>query len=254
MDGCAVVCRIVRSGREIKKNRPRVLYSRRDIMKGDAVSRTEVSCRRCGTCCRKGGPGLYREDTGLIREGVLFCEDIICFREGEFAYDQARGCLAPLKGELLKIRGKAGTWECMFYDASSRGCGIYTHRPLECRTLMCWDTAHVKEIMRTGTRLQRRDLVPEGSGLAALIADHDGACALALVARRVLEHGQGDPNARPAIIKMCSYDRSFREALQEKTGISDHAMECYFGRPLFEAVRGYDPWFASEDFLKYFVV
>ncbi len=216
------------------------------------MSHTEISCKRCGTCCRKGGPGLHRKDAGLIETGVLSPEDIICFRAGEFAWDQAAGRLQPLTQELLKIRGKGGTWECLFYDAPSCGCGIYSGRPLECRTLMCWDTAPLEHVMKTEQRLQRSDLVPPDSGLGALMADHEDRCSLGRVADRVAEHGEGSPEVRAAVMEMCSYDRCFRQALREKTGAGDHVLECYFGRPLFRAVRGYDPWFESEDFLKEF--
>ena len=221
-------------------------------LKENDVSVTNISCRRCGTCCRKGGPGLHAEDAGLIEQGVVSCEDIVCFRKGELAYDQARGRLEPLKSELLKLRGKEGTWECLFYDPGSKGCRIYAARPLECRTLMCWDTKPLEKIMTDDDRLQRRDLVPQGSGLAALIADHEGHCALEKVVRLVGSDALKYRDGRAEIMDICLYDRRFREALEEKIEAAGPVLECYFGRPLFKAIRGYDPWFESEDFLRYF--
>lgn len=216
------------------------------------MSVTNISCRRCGTCCRKGGPGLHPEDVLLIEQGVFSCDDIVCYRKGELAYDQAKGRLEPLKTELLKLRGKEGTWECVFYDPGTRGCRIYDGRPLECRTLMCWDTKPLEKIMTDDNRLQRRDLVPEGSGLAELIADHEAHCALEKVTRLLDSDASKYRDGRAEIIDICLYDQRFREAFQEKIEAAGPVLECYFGRPLFRAVRGYDPWFESEDFLRYF--
>lgn len=219
------------------------------------MSVTKRSCRRCGACCRKGGPGLHGEDAGLIKQGVFSSKDIVCFRKGELAYNQAKGRLEPLSCELLKLQGKKGTWECLFYDPGSKGCRIYAGRPLECRTLMCWDTKPLEKIMTDDDRLQRRDLVPQNSGLAALMADHEAHCALERVVHLVgtNQDVMEERDRRAKIIDICLYDLHFREAFREKTGVADAALYCYFGRPLFRAVRGYDPWFESEDFLRYFV-
>jgi hypothetical protein len=32
---------------------------------------TDTACRRCGTCCRKGGPALHREDRHLVVDGLI---------------------------------------------------------------------------------------------------------------------------------------------------------------------------------------
>ncbi len=212
-----------------------------------------ITCQRCGTCCQKGGPGLHLEDIRLIKMKVLSPDTLICFRKGEFAFDQARQCLAPLTQELIKIRGKEKGWECLFYDPSTRGCGMYENRPLECRTLMCWETKGIEELITSNDRLNRFHLVPEDSGLAALIKEHESHCALEHVARILRPGGAEKPGVRQEILDMCSYDMSFREALKQRAGIDDHVLECYFGRPLFRAVLGYDDWLGSEDFLRYFL-
>ena len=213
---------------------------------------TRNECARCGTCCRKGGPGLHIEDKRLLEEKVLEPGDLVCFRKGEFAFDQAGQCLAPLDQELLKIRGKEDGWECLFYDPSTRGCLIYGDRPLECRTLMCWDTGPIEEVMGRDDRLTRLHLVPGDSGLGELIREHESRCGLGRV-RAITEKGDVETRAlRQEILDLCFYELSFREAISQKTGTPDNVLECYFGRPLFRAVRGYDPWFGSDDFLGYF--
>lgn len=213
---------------------------------------SKKKCVRCGTCCRKGGPGLHLEDKGLIDDGILDPGDLVCFRKGEFVFDQARECLVPLSQELIKIRGKNGGWECLFYDPSVRGCLIYAHRPVECRTLMCWDTGPIEEVMNRDDRLTRAHLVPEESGLAALIAEHEARCGLQRIAG-IIQDPERDPlSLRREILDVCSYDLSFRETLVQKIGAGMTALECYFGRPLYQALLGHDPWFGSEDFLGYF--
>ncbi len=201
----------------------------------------------------KGGPGLHPEDKRLLEGKVLEPADLVCFRKGEYAFDQAGQRLAPLEKELVKIRGKKGSWECRFYDPALKGCRIYGHRPLQCRVLMCWNTRPIEELMRSGERLTRLELVPEGSALAGLIMEHETRCALSTVGSIVREDGMDAVGARQKILDMCSYDLSFRDALREKTGVLENVLECYFGRPLFRAVLGYAPWFASSDFLGYFV-
>lgn len=210
-------------------------------------------CVRCGTCCRKGGPGLHLEDKGLIDEGVLDPGDLVCFRKGEFVFDQARESLVPLEEELIKIRGKQGSWECLFYDPAIRGCQIYRNRPVECRILTCWDTGPIEELMNRDDRLTRSHLVPEKSGLAELIREHEARCGLHLVDAVVRTNDMDTPSVRREILDICSYDLSFRETLVQKTRTGMTELECYFGRPLYRAVLGYDPWLGSEDFLGCFL-
>ena len=42
---------------------------------------TVNSCRRCGTCCEKGGPGLHVADMGLLEHIPM--KDVVCLRRGE---------------------------------------------------------------------------------------------------------------------------------------------------------------------------
>ncbi|MCX5877405.1 MAG: YkgJ family cysteine cluster protein, partial [Deltaproteobacteria bacterium] len=62
-------------------------------------------CKQCGTCCRKGGPALTREDLDLIRQGHIRHDQLITIRQGELGYNPATGKLEPVPVELLKIRG-----------------------------------------------------------------------------------------------------------------------------------------------------
>ncbi|MBT8367361.1 MAG: YkgJ family cysteine cluster protein, partial [Deltaproteobacteria bacterium] len=90
-------------------------------------------CTRCGTCCQKGGPSFHQEDRMLIDKGVIPARCLFTIRRGESAYDNVKGCLMPVDSDIIKIKGKEGTWTCIFFDAHNKGCSIYSHRPLECR-------------------------------------------------------------------------------------------------------------------------
>ena len=69
------------------------------------------SCKRCGQCCRLGGPVLHRDDVSLLdlldapaKEGVAFgLADLVTLREGELVRDDVIGTLSPLEGECVKI-------------------------------------------------------------------------------------------------------------------------------------------------------
>lgn len=214
---------------------------------------TRKECIRCGTCCHKGGPGLHVEDKQLVEFRVLEPGDLVCFRKGEFAFDQLGQRVAPLERELIKIRGKGGSWECCLYDPQAKGCRIYQNRPLECRTLMCWDTGPMEELMQRDDRLTRAHLVAEDSAMAQLIRLHEEQCGLDRVAALIREGDMQSAATRQELIDLCLYDLSFREVVVEQAGLQENLVECFLGRPLFRAVLGYDPWLGSHDFLRHFV-
>ncbi len=94
-------------------------------------------CRRCGTCCRNGGPALHREDIALLRRGSISHADLITIRIGEPAYSPLVDRVEPSAFELVKVAGTAASWTCRFFSAADNRCLIYENRPLECRLLNC---------------------------------------------------------------------------------------------------------------------
>ena len=47
----------------------------------------KIECKRCGTCCIKGGPVLHSVDLALITEGVIRPDQLVVIRHGEPAYN-----------------------------------------------------------------------------------------------------------------------------------------------------------------------
>ena len=104
------------------------------------------SCKRCGQCCRLGGPVLHRDDLSLLdrldapaKGTVPFgMADLVTLRTGELVRDDVIGTLTPLESECVKLAPARGRtdWECRFLvrmpgavPGRDAGCGIYDRRP-----------------------------------------------------------------------------------------------------------------------------
>ena len=74
------------------------------------------TCRRCGTCCRKGGPAFHLADRPLIEKGTIPLRHLFTIRQGERVKDPIRGVVRPVDTELIKIKGAQDTWTCTFFD------------------------------------------------------------------------------------------------------------------------------------------
>lgn len=187
------------------------------------------TCRRCGTCCRQGGPALHLSDVAVLEH--IPVSSLVCLRRGEPAFDPRTGGNQPLRQELLKIRGKDGGWECMYFRPPDCACLAYEHRPLECRALSCEDTSEVLGVMGMPT-LSRQDIVPAGTALREIIEEHERLfpVAEALHLARERRVGAGIPDALDSLIRR---EIHFRESFARKVGVADEELWPYFGRPLW---------------------
>jgi Fe-S-cluster containining protein len=193
-------------------------------------------CRRCGTCCKKGGPSLHMEDLHLVTKGAIHTRYLYTLRKGELAFDNVRGKLAPVAGELIKIKGRATGWTCIFYDEIKNACTIYTDRPIECRVLKCWDTRAIEQ-MYTENRLTRRHLLSGVKGLWGLVEDHGVRCDYALVNELVQALSPSCNNAAAKnLIEMIGYDTQIRRLVVEKSGVDEDMTDFLFGRPLLKTI------------------
>ena len=190
-------------------------------------------CKRCGTCCEKGGPALHTQDLPIIEKGFITFEKLITIRKGELAHNPVSNSIEPVKTELLKICGIKGSWTCLFYDKTRNECTIYDHRPIACNILKCWDTDDILELAGKNL-LSRLDIVKEGNPLRELIIEHEKLfpCPdLKTISRTVLRSSR---KKIKKLERMINKDLAYRiQAIDEFNLSVSQEMFC-FGRPLFQ--------------------
>ena len=197
---------------------------------------TISECIRCGICCEKGGPGFHIEDRMLIDKGVIPSRYLYTIRKGELAHDNVKGCLKPVESDIIKIKGKADTWVCIFFDEIKKGCSIYNDRPLECRALKCWDTRELEKIY-ANRRLTRKDLVSQVNGLWDLIEDHQARCDYKKIQTLIKElDGSKNIHARRKLLEIIRYDAEIRNLVISRGGLDADMLDFLFGRPLTETL------------------
>jgi Fe-S-cluster containining protein len=204
-------------------------------VRGEEIeSMSQTLCKRCGTCCSKGGPALHLEDLPLLVQGAIDREALVTLRKGEPVHDNVSGALILLPEEIVKIRWKGSSWTCSFHNEEQRSCSIYASRPIECRALACWDTREIAKVYFRG-RLTRRNILHTPSALSEIVAMHEEQCPVGHLdenARRILESGGGDAQAMECVSSLLARDASIREFLIKRTGASREALEFLLGRSL----------------------
>jgi Fe-S-cluster containining protein len=194
------------------------------------------ACLKCGTCCRKNSPVLHLEDLELIRKKILLPENMILLRRGEPALDNILGRPVLLEKELIKIRGKGReSWTCIFHDQETSLCLIHRDRPLQCRTLECWNTSGITELYSRDT-LSRKDIFTKGSALEEITMMHQEQCPVETFVELLRVEISSPGKAGLQLREMISFDKHFRTAFQEKTRSGNNVLDYYFGRPLNDLV------------------
>ncbi len=195
-------------------------------------------CIRCGICCKKGGPSFHHEDRMLIDKGIILSKYLYTIRKGELAYDNVKGCLLPTDSDIIKIKGRKGSWACVFFDENKNSCRIYENRPLECRVLNCRDTREIERIYAE-KRLTRKDLMGNIKGLWDLIEAHQSQCNYGKIRHLMKDSEDKKNDASESLPEMLRYDRQIRLLLTEKSGIDPEMTDFLFGRPLTETIRAF---------------
>ncbi len=198
-----------------------------------------TECRRCGTCCKKGGPCFHLEDKGLIEKGVILSKHLYTIRKGERSFDNIKGTISPAATDIIKIKGRKGSWTCVFFDEKNTECTIYDTRPLECRVLKCWDTREIEKIYAKD-RLTRKDLISGIEGLWDLVEGHQKQCGydmLTLFVDALNTHKKDD--ALKGILDIIEHDIKIRELVVAKAGIESDLTDFLFGRPITETIKMY---------------
>jgi len=194
---------------------------------------------RCGTCCRKGGPGIHQDDRALIERGDIPSQHLYTIRPGELVRDNVKGGLMPADADIIKIKGRDDTWTCVFFDETEKSCTIYDSRPLECRALKCWDTRELEKIY-AGRRLTRKDLISGVEGLWELIQDHEARCDYAEIRNLIKDLQSGDSrHARRRLAEIIRYDAEIRELVVAQGSLDPEMLDFLFGRPLIETLPDY---------------
>lgn len=193
-----------------------------------------TSCRRCGTCCRQGGPALHLEDQELVTSGKIPLQDLFTIRRGEPAYDNVTGIIAPAVTDIVKIKGApSGGDICRFYESDAKGCGIYGDRPAECRVLQCWDTRGIQAFYCC-RRLERRHLLAKAAGIWELVQDHQQRCDYGEVAELADRMKRVSSSEEPhnKLLELIRYDASLRQVTIQRAGWNPELLPFLFGRPL----------------------
>lgn len=196
-------------------------------------------CIRCGTCCTKGGPGFHHADKTLIEKGVIHSRYLYTLRKGELAYDNVRGCLAPVDDDVIKLKGRNDSWACVFFDEDRKACEIYDTRPLECKVLQCWDTQQLENIYDKN-RLTRKDLLSDIKGLWDLICDHQSRCDYDRIRGLVNAlSSSAKKSAQKELTEIIQYDTQIRKLVVSDGGLDVEMLDFLFGRPLIKTIGNY---------------
>ena len=201
---------------------------------------SQTGCRRCGSCCRRGGPALHHQDRSLVDEGRIPADRLYTIRPGERVRDNVRADrLMAASQDIVKIRSRPGGRACIYLDGRANACTIYDHRPLECRVLDCRDTTAIEAVYRI-QRLSRQDLLGDVAGLWDLVIEHEQRCSAARIVT-LADDWRRDPGGRLSseqqLLEMVGYDRTLRQLLVEKGRMAAGLLDFVFGRPLTVVLR-----------------
>lgn len=188
-------------------------------------------CERCGTCCRKGGPGLHDMDIRLVTEKVVNPENLYTIRRGELIRDNINGGLVYTDTEIVKVRSENVSSTCVYFDDAGNACRIYENRPAQCRAMKCRDIADITA-MHLKNRMSRADLFGSVGWFMEMIDAHEARCAYRDAHVLIERRKEGDSSAVRALSEMIAYDRAVRDIVREKKAIEEGMLDLAFGLPL----------------------
>ena len=204
------------------------------------MPQVRTECIRCGTCCQKGGPALHTEDLPLILQNKIQLEHLVTIRQGEPAVSPLGDKLEYLQAEIIKLKGQANDWACLFFDRQNSSCLIYQHRPIECTLLKCWDTDDLERIINKNL-LCRTDIIADNSPVLELIATHEEECSLggleSLLSSLSEKSLQNEVMAE--LTDMVRKDMAIRAHALSTPDFPDEIELFVFGRPLFKILHNF---------------
>ncbi len=188
-------------------------------------------CERCGTCCKKGGPGLHDVDIRIITEKVVNPENLYTIRRGELIRDNINGGLVYTDTEIVKVRSEKNSSTCVYFDDAGNACRIYENRPAQCRAMKCRDIEDITD-MHLKNRLSRADLFGNVGWLMEMIDAHEARCSYRDVHGLIERRKEGDISAARALSEMIAYDQAVRDIVHEKKAMDEGVQDLAFGLPL----------------------
>lgn len=186
-------------------------------------------CRRCGECCRRGGPALHREDLPLVQNGRIPLASLITLRRGETVRDNVTGGLTTLDTEMVRVGPAGETPTCPFFREPGQ-CLIHDQSPAECRALFCAAPEALTAMYRTD-RVCRLDLLPAGGPGRELVAAHEARCPAGEAVRLCLA-ARASEGAGRDLNEMLRFDAALRELCVTRGAVARDELDFHFGRAL----------------------
>lgn len=204
--------------------------------KEDRQHTIQKNCKQCGICCTKGGAALHSADLALLQEGKIPLSDCVTLRKGEFAWSPFHDKVEAIQADIVKLRGTGGEWVCCYFNASAKNCGIYTNRPIACRTLKCWQP-EASLAMIGNDLLSRQSIVKNDTLLLDLIEEYEHRFPLPDFSSLSSELTRNPEQTILDLEELMSQDLAFRNK-QVLLSAKVSADELFlFGRPLFQLLQ-----------------
>jgi Fe-S-cluster containining protein len=192
-------------------------------------------CVLCGECCRKGSPTLQLEDLELLKLGKLPWHELFTIRKGQPVRSPFKNEISFLVDERVKVREKAGTQECVFFDDATDQCLVYEDRPAQCRAQACWDPTLAEDLAKQ-PYLTRRDVFADIELLLDLIEEHDQRCSFSALKNAFERLEPNHAEGLDEILNLLAYEDHFRHFLGEQLKIPQENLDLVFGKSLVDLV------------------
>ncbi|MBF0463773.1 MAG: YkgJ family cysteine cluster protein [Nitrospirae bacterium] len=197
----------------------------------------QTECKRCGDCCTKGSPTLHVIDQVLLMEGTLNYKDIYTIRSGELVYNNVDDEFITIDEELIKIKEKPDSRECIFFNIDDVSCRIYEKRPAQCQAFECWNTEKFLSVFAE-EKMTRETLLQSNPALMDIVETHEMKCSYSVL-NNLFEEIRSGKDVVNEVFDILSYDMTIRHMLSDKMGVPNDYMNLLLGRPLNETIIMY---------------